>query len=81
MKVLVISDIHGNAEALRAVMQAEQDADASSGASGAAAAARFASAGAAPSAAAVPAFTLICLLAVPSLYCVLALFQLVGQRI
>ena len=29
MKVLVISDIHGNAEALRAVMQAEQDADAS----------------------------------------------------
>ncbi|MEC8144050.1 MAG: metallophosphoesterase, partial [Pseudomonadota bacterium] len=27
MKVLVISDIHGNAEALRAVMRAEQDAD------------------------------------------------------
>jgi putative phosphoesterase len=29
MKVLVISDVHGNAEALRAVMRAEQDADAS----------------------------------------------------
>ena len=27
MKILVISDIHGNAEALRAVMDAEQDAD------------------------------------------------------
>ena len=29
MKILLISDIHGNAEALRAVMQAERDADAS----------------------------------------------------
>ena len=29
MKILVISDIHGNAEALRAVMHAEADADAS----------------------------------------------------
>ena len=28
MKILLISDIHGNAEALRAVMQAEADADA-----------------------------------------------------
>lgn len=28
MKILVISDIHGNAEALRAVLQAEADADA-----------------------------------------------------
>lgn len=28
MKILVISDIHGNAEALKAVMQAEQDRDA-----------------------------------------------------
>ena len=28
MKILVIGDIHGNAEALRAVMQAESDADA-----------------------------------------------------
>ena len=27
MKILVISDIHGNAEALRAVMRAEPDAD------------------------------------------------------
>ena len=28
MKILLISDIHGNAEALRAVMRAEADADA-----------------------------------------------------
>ena len=27
MKILVISDIHGNAEALRAVVKAEPDAD------------------------------------------------------